>query len=123
MHILFFSILVQAALLAGCAHLAAQGAAAAGDGVEVAAMVAYRCDSGRAVRVRYPTSTLALVEYEGRTREMTQALSASGARYTDGELEWWTKGTGPGAWAMLLHHGSDGLPGDRIEQCAQAGPG
>jgi membrane-bound inhibitor of C-type lysozyme len=61
--------------------------------------VTYRCDGNETVTVDYdnsdPELPLAWVQLSPENPEklkMTLALSASGARYTDGKLVWWTKG-------------------------------
>ncbi len=79
----------------------------------------YRCESGLSMRVIYPTAETAVVEYEGRLLPMEIAISASGARYVGEGLEWWTKGSGEGATAMLLRHRQDGRSGEVIRQCRQ----
>lgn len=53
---------------------------------------------------------------------MTIAISASGARYVGGGLEWWTKGSGPGSAGTLFRHVNDGT-GEIVEQCVQASGG
>lgn len=61
--------------------------------------VKYRCAGGEEVVVEYdnsnPDHSVAYVQLQPENPEkikMTQAISASGARYTDGKLVWWTKG-------------------------------
>lgn len=66
--------------------------------------VAYQCESGRVVHVSHPSDSSAIVEYQGRTVQMTNAISASGARYVGEDLEWWSKGTGPGSDAAQPRH-------------------
>lgn len=65
------------------------------------AWVAYGCESGRGVTASYPDDSTAVVRYGGATIPMRIALSASGARYTGGGYEWWTRGSGPGSTGRL----------------------
>jgi len=64
----------------------------------------YRCDSGETVTATYSSSDSATVLYKGRNHNMQIAVSASGSRYVSGELEWWTKGSGPGSEGTLFRH-------------------
>lgn len=78
----------------------------------------YRCASGETIAATYtPASNAALVHYKGHDYAMHIAISASGARYVGGDLEWWTKGTGPGSTGILVHHMADGTSGASIENC------
>jgi membrane-bound inhibitor of C-type lysozyme len=61
----------------------------------------------------------AVLEYSGQTLRMTRAVSASGVRYSDGQLEWWTRGSGPNAEATLFRHEPDGTTGDIVKRCRQ----
>lgn len=61
--------------------------------------VHYRCNGGEEIVVEYDNSdadnSVAYVQLSSENPEkikMTIAVSASGARYTDGKLVWWTKG-------------------------------
>ncbi|WP_027961972.1 MliC family protein [Halomonas halodenitrificans] len=80
-------------------------------------MQQYRCESGATIAAAYPDTDSALVEYQDNRYAMQIAVSASGARYAGGGLEWWTKGTGPGAEGTLLRHAADGSSGEVIERC------
>ncbi len=77
----------------------------------------YRCESGETIAATYPTADSASVRYKGSTYTMQVAVSASGARYVGGELEWWTKGSGRGSEGTLFRHLADGTSGDIIESC------
>lgn len=77
----------------------------------------YQCESGETIAATYPSTDAATVNYKGASHAMTIAISGSGARYAGGELEWWTKGTGPGSEGTLFHHNVDGTSGDIIEHC------
>ena len=77
----------------------------------------YRCESGAILVARYPSTDSATVQYKGRQYSMTISVSGSGARYVGGDLEWWTKGTGPGSQGMLLRHAADGKSGAVLESC------
>lgn len=60
--------------------------------------IQYECDGGAVVRVEYDNTgeeSIAYVQLHPENPErikMTISRSASGARYTDGKLVWWTKG-------------------------------
>jgi membrane-bound inhibitor of C-type lysozyme len=72
--------------------------AVSGVGAEV---LIYHCADGETVRASYPTTDTAVVEYEGRSRTLKSALSASGARYVGEGLQWWTKGMTEGVVSPL----------------------
>jgi membrane-bound inhibitor of C-type lysozyme len=44
-------------------------------------------------------------------------VSASGARYVGGGLEWWIKGSSPGSEGTLFRYVADGTAGESIEHC------
>lgn len=77
----------------------------------------YRCASGETIAATYPTTDSATVQYKGNSYNMDIAVSASGARYVGGELEWWTKGSGTGSEGHLFRHMADGTTGESIESC------
>lgn len=77
----------------------------------------YRCESGETIVATYPSSDSATVHYKGSNYRMKIAVSASGSRYVSGELEWWTKGVGPGSEGTLFHHMADGTSGESLERC------
>jgi len=84
------------------------------------AMHLYQCESMRTVRVSYPTEHTATLEYEGQVLQMQIAVSASGARYAGGGLEWWSKGSGLGSKGSLFRHESeDDSTGEILEQCKE----
>lgn len=105
--------------LVGCTHFSHTNAPVAGRTASADIPIGYRCKSGHTINASYYSGTTAVVRYEGRTREMTMAISGSGVRYIGGGLEWWTKGVGPGSQGMLFHHKDDGTPGDILERCVQ----
>lgn len=80
---------------------------------------AYLCDDGSTVKATYPTRDTARLVYNGRTIDMTIATSASGARYTGGGWEWWSKGATEAYLAPLAPDetiASDkGVPCTRVE--------
>ena len=115
MHHLRISSLGLAATLLGCAPTATTREPAPGTAV-VSGSVSYRCESGRKIEASY-TANSAAVTFEGRTREMTVATSASGARYVGDGYEWWTKGTGPGSSGTLFLQEPGGTTGEPIEKC------
>lgn len=77
----------------------------------------YRCESGETIAATYPTTDSATVQYMDRNYNMKIAVSGSGSRYVGGELEWWTKGSGPGSDGALFRHRADGTTGESIELC------
>ena len=79
----------------------------------------YRCDSGATIVATYPSTDAATVQYQGARHDMKIAVSASGARYVGDDLEWWTKGSGPGSEGTLFQHLDDGTSGDVVERCAE----
>ncbi|WP_309044301.1 MliC family protein [Marinobacter sediminicola] len=80
----------------------------------------YQCDSGETITATYPSNKSAVIQHKGAKHTLQIAVSASGSRYVGNELEWWTKGSGPGAEAALLHHMADGTSGKIIENCAES---
>ncbi|NLX18933.1 MAG: lysozyme inhibitor [Desulfobulbus sp.] len=77
----------------------------------------YVCESGAALEASYPDTDSAVIKYKERVYTLTIAVSASGARYTDDQIEWWTKGSGKGATGSLFQHLADGTSGDLLELC------
>lgn len=83
-----------------------------------AAVHLYECESNRTVQVSYPSEYTAIVEYEGKVLQMIVAVSASGARYVGGGLEWWSKGSGVGSKGSIFRHESvDNSTGEILERC------
>ncbi|MBB4639241.1 MliC family protein [Longimicrobium terrae] len=84
-----------------------------------ASWVAYQCESGREVTASYPDESTARVRYQGATIAMNIALSASGARYTGGGYEWWTRGSGPGSTGRLSRFaGPEQTASEPLEECS-----
>ena len=57
--------------------------------------VTYACGDGISLPVSYVNSDpnfLAVVPVDGKSIIFASAISGSGARYTSGRYEWWTKG-------------------------------
>ncbi|WP_041771417.1 MliC family protein [Psychromonas sp. CNPT3] len=79
----------------------------------------YRCESGASIMASYPSFDSANIQYKGRRYHLEIAVSASGARYVGGNLEWWTKGSAHGSEASLFEHVEDGTSGDRLEFCTE----
>ncbi|WP_312160858.1 MliC family protein [Phenylobacterium sp.] len=77
--------------LAGCGRPAEQAKAPA-PAAKAAPVTVYACDDGRTVRASYPDPDTAVVEVDGRSRNLKIAISASGARYTGDGYQWWAKG-------------------------------
>lgn len=67
----------------------------------------------------YTSTDSATVTYKTRDYRMQIAVSGSGARYVDGDLEWWTKGSGTRSDGTLLRHRADGTSGEIIERCTE----
>lgn len=80
----------------------------------------YRCESGETIAATYPSTDSATVRYKGSNYNMQIAVSGSGSRYVGGELEWWTKGSGPGSEGTLFRHLADGTSGEIIELCTES---
>lgn len=80
----------------GTAVLAFGPVFAGGGGPESASRpVQYRCQGGFRLSVTYlEGGKVARFSYEGRVYTMRTAISADGARYVSGNLEWWTRGNG-----------------------------
>lgn len=56
--------------------------------------VFYRCDSGRSIVVWFEPEQVQLqMEPDGKARTLAAVPAASGARYSDGILSFWTKGS------------------------------
>lgn len=75
----------------------------------------YKCDSGRQIAVRYdntkPAAATALLSFGGRTFNLHQVMSGSGARYAteqglrpDFGLQWWIKGNDATLSEMMMDH-------------------
>ncbi|MDS1310110.1 MULTISPECIES: MliC family protein [Marinobacter] len=109
--------LAPALFLTACASSSQDDAKA---GSQTAATHTYQCESGETITATYPSNTSAVIQHKGAKHTMQIAVSASGSRYVGNELEWWTKGSGPGAEAALLHHKPDGTSGKIIENCAES---
>jgi membrane-bound inhibitor of C-type lysozyme len=52
----------------------------------------FRCDGAVEIRAVFLRDSVRLTFPDQRTVELPQAISASGARYTDGALTFWNKG-------------------------------
>jgi len=75
--------------------------------------ITYKCAEGEIISVEYdnsdPENSIAYVQLAPENPErikMSISRSASGARYTDGRLVWWTKGK----TAFLTEENGDGQP-------------
>ena len=51
--------------------------------------IGYACESGQTVTVQYADTATASVAYKGQTYALRLVPSASGARYSGSDLEWW----------------------------------
>lgn len=83
------------------------------------AAVPYLCDDGKVLDVQYPTDQSAFLQHGGKRVRLSLVLSASGARYAGGGVEWWTKGTGPGSEGTLSELSSDGTVGAVLRTCIE----
>lgn len=96
-------------LAAACAPAEREGGAAAGgetpDSFEARFAYVFQCPDGEAFVTRFRGDSVQ-VEYEVDTFTLPQAVSASGARYTDGTHLLWNKGT-----EALLETPADTLAG------------
>jgi membrane-bound inhibitor of C-type lysozyme len=86
-------VFVAAALLAACQPLR-----------PATPRLVYRCADGRVVQADYEDTDHAVLVVDGRSRRLTIARSASGARYVGGGWQWWTKGMHD-AWLAPLRPG------------------
>lgn len=86
--------------LAACSKPAEQAKAPA-PAAKAAPVTVYACDDGRSVRASYPDPDTAVVEIDGKSRNLKIAISASGARYTGDGYQWWTKGMSQGQLSPL----------------------
>ncbi len=111
--------IVVIVFLAACGQSSTNGTAATAQPSNAGLSFKYQCESGKTIKVSYPTDSTAVVEYNNLRLQMKIAVSGSGARYVGQRLEWWTKGSGEGATGTLFHHLEDGTSGEAIEQCAQ----
>ncbi|MGY1489370.1 MliC family protein [Methylobacillus pratensis] len=71
----------------------------------------YQCESGGVAQVTYEQDK-AVLQYQGETHTLEQAISASGARYRNAALEWWSKGE-----EATLFADDHGNAGDIIDRC------
>ena len=85
-----------------------------------ASQYSYQCESGAQVDVHYPDTETALLTYQNNSYELVNVISASGARYAGEGMEWWSKGTGPGASGTLARVNVES-PSEAqiIERCEQ----
>jgi|SRR5579884_2170041 len=65
------------------------------------AWINYTCTDGRRLQASYPDTDTAIIKLQGDMHTLHVALSGSGARYTGGDLQWWTKGMHEGMLAPL----------------------
>lgn len=113
-------------LLAGC-HSAAPPEARESGGTAKSANAdeggtRYRCADGSVVDAVYPDTDTARIVYKGKSITMKVAVSASGARYTGGGWEWWTKGLKDGRLTPLPP-GEEIAPPTGIDCTAESGSG
>lgn len=102
-------------LASGCVSVPQESVAA-----QSSAAHSYVCQSGETIAATYPSTDTATIRYKGNTYNMQIAVSASGARYVGGELQWWTKGSGVGSEGTLFRHLADRTSGQIIESCTES---
>ena len=81
-------ILASLAALAACSTPGGNGGPILGGGGSIGRQINWSCDGGHAFRVGF-TRTSALVAVAGRTYNLPHAQAASGARYSNGSVEYW----------------------------------
>ncbi|TMP85539.1 hypothetical protein CWC05_18065 [Pseudoalteromonas ruthenica] len=77
-------ILLLVTLLSACSELSIEPS-------DNSVGVSYRCDSGSVLKVEYNDSTATLT-LDGDTYSLSGERSASGSKYTNGEMTFWGKG-------------------------------
>jgi len=105
--------------LSACGQSSTDHAASTKQSSDSGLSFTYQCESGKTIKVLYPTDSTAVVEYDNRRLQMKVAVSGSGARYVGEGLEWWSKGSGEDASGTLFRHLKDGTTGEAVEQCKQ----
>ena len=85
--------------------------------------IAFTCQSGETVSVQYPDAATANVVYQGQTSTLRLVEAASGARYSNTGLQWWTA-TRDGVETGTLGRVSatDGGVAAVLERCTRAVP-
>ncbi|GLR64262.1 MliC family protein [Marinospirillum insulare] len=81
-----------------------------------AKVYSYQCESGEVIEASYPSTELAIIEYKGKQHQMSISVAASGSRYVNNDLVWWTKGQGKGVAGTLFLH-QNNQTGDLLETC------
>lgn len=71
----------------------------------------YQCEKGGEAQVTY-LAEKAVLKYRGETHALEQAISASGARYRNAVLEWWSKGDN-----ATVFTDEQGNAGDILDSC------
>lgn|SRR5690554_2262387 len=102
-------LLVQTLFLAACASSSLTSETPA-------KIYSYQCESGEVVEASYPSTESAIIEYKGKQHYMNISVAASGSRYVNDDLVWWTKGQGKGAAGTLFRHQKN-QTGDLLETC------
>jgi membrane-bound inhibitor of C-type lysozyme len=92
-------------VLAAACFLAVAGCATA---ASPAGSFSYACDAGKAFTAAFTASDRVTVTAGGRAVSMPQVMSGSGARFSDGQATYWSKGR----TATL-----EGLPGGPYIDC------
>lgn len=107
----------QAAEPASAADAAAEQASTGADtALEASQFINYICNSGKTLAAAYSNEgNWAIVRYQDQQYKMVIAISASGARYTAEDMEWWTKDSS-GTLTKL----GKGQEGELLESCTQA---
>jgi membrane-bound inhibitor of C-type lysozyme len=80
--------------------------------------IAYACESGESVVVRYRDTATAQIAYKGRSHAMRLVPSGSGARYSGSGVEWWVASRGDQERATLSRLGpSEDVGVAVLERC------
>lgn len=106
---IIFGLAAATLALTACEQAAPAGDKAAEPAAEATATpaeiakapIVYTCPDGSTVEATYPTTDTARITHKDQTIDMQIAKSASGARYTGGGWEWWTKGMTKGTLSPL----------------------
>lgn len=121
------ALVVGATILAGCTRDAEpsaddmiQTAPVAVPAGSATPAIAFVCESGQAVEVRYPDQDTASVAYLGRSYALRLVPAASGARYVGEGVEWRTASR-PGQETATLSRveANDDVGGVLLERCTR----
>lgn len=90
---ILLALIVAIALLSALEHGSLAKSPAGGDQVATVKQVFYVCEGGTTFTVEFSDNgDAALLTWEGEKRRLPRLISASGARYGDGQVTLWLKG-------------------------------